>query len=356
MKKQLFFILVLALFAGANQVFSQAIGGSTPQPVNCPNNAANPIAGVPYDYSAIINPALGSAYWYATTSTNFMVGGARPAGIELPAGGAVVSAATNYMDNVIGDPSPTTTNITWTSGGLAANTPVNAAAPPTLFVVVQYAAPAAGCANNLKVYPIRPVNAFVVDIKNMTPVAVPVPQPYGTVVEQCFPPVQSATYNAAINPPDGSVVYDFGTSVMYFEVVAANFTGSYTPTLRLSGLQGNQTADIDWGVAIGTYGTNIGALVGNGDYPVGAVNTALTNTQSGVSIYVRVTVHNNNFEGIAQLPIGLAVDAVNSAGQDDVDNATCIVNTAFADAITQNLNARPTINQVAPNTFLPIAP
>ncbi|MCX6233722.1 MAG: hypothetical protein NT175_03215 [Bacteroidetes bacterium] len=355
MKKQFLFILILALLAGTSQVFAQAVGGSPPQPINCAGTAANPIAGVPYDYSALINPALGSAYWYATNSTTFMTAGARPAGIELLAGGTVVEAATNYMDLTIGDASPTTTNITWTSDGLAANTPPTATDPPTLFVALEYDAPAAGCANNVKVYPIRPINAFVVDIMNMTPGGTQTPSGYGVVETQCFAGVQSAVWQAA-PAPDGSIVYDFGTNVLYYEVIAANFTELYTPQFQISGLQGNQTADLDWGYTIGTYDHNVTTGSGNGIYASPDVLTDLTNTSTGVSIYVRLTMHNANWEGLAQLPVELAVDAVNSALQDDVNNATCLVNTPFEDNADQTVDPRPTVTGVAPNTFLPVAP
>lgn len=355
MKKQLSILLLLALLAGTNQIYAQAVGGSLPQPVTCTNSAANPIAGVPYDYSALLDQDMGSAYWYATNSTNYLTGGVRPAGIELPNGGAVVAAATNYMDNADGDTSPTTTNITWTSDGLAANTPPLATDPPTLFVVVQYTAPTTACANNLKVYPIRPINAFVVDIMNMTPGGVQTPSGYGVDETQCYPGVQSANWQAA-PAPNGSIVYDFGVSYLYYEVIAANFTVSYTPQFQIANLQGNQTADIDWGYTLGAYTTNVATGVGNGIHASPDVLTNVTNTSTGVSIYVRVTIHNANWEGLAQDPIDLAVDAVNSAGQDDVNNATCLVNTPFEDNATQNLARRPTVTEVAPNVFLPVAP
>jgi len=361
MKKQLFIILMLTMIVGLNQSFAQAVGGSLPQAINCAGNAYNPIAGVPYDYSATIDPALGSAYWYATNATTFMSGGTRPAGIELLAGGVVVAAATNYMDNAIGDASPTTTNITWTSAGLEANTPAAATDPPTLFVVVEYNAPASGCANNVKVYPVRPINAFVVDIMNMTQGATPGPAGYGTLVESCYAGVQSAVYNPA-PAPNGGIDYDFGTNVIYFEVVAANFTGSYTPSFQISGLNGSQTADIDWGVAVGAYPTNVvmGGINGT-TYTSPAVNTNLTNTSTGVSIYVRMTIHNDTWEGVVNPfdNITLAVDAITGTAADpidDVNNATCVLNTPFQDLSNQHLNKRPTVTEVAPNVFLPVNP
>jgi hypothetical protein len=221
-------------------------------------------------------------------------------------------------------------------------------------VVVEYEAQAPDCANNMKVYPIRPINAFTVDIRNIED-ATSVPLAYDVTDDQCFPGVQSAQW--VPNPaPNGSIDYDFGINYLYFEVIAANFTGSFTPSFRLSGLIGDQTADVDWGVAIGAYGNNIATGVGNGDIPGPAVTTASTNTSAGVSIYVRVTVHNNDTEGLAAVPISLAVDAVNAAGQDDVLHTDCSLNAVFADIATQSLNLRPTVSPVLPGVFIPVQP
>jgi hypothetical protein len=202
------------------------------------------------------------------------------------------------------------------------------------------------------------MNAFVVDVQSMSAGGTQTPAGYGTVVEQCFSMVQSAVYDATFNAPDGSVAYDFGTNYLYYEMVAANFTATYTPSFKISGLQGNQKADIDWGYTIGTYGTNVATGVGNGTYTsTSPVTTLLTNTSTGVSIYVRVTVHNLNFEGTAQAPVTFAVEGVNSATQHDVDNATCVYTApGFEDLIVQNLNPRPTLTPNGPPAFLPIKP
>jgi hypothetical protein len=356
MKKQLLIVL-LALFAiSYSSVFGQAVHNDPPQPITCPTDATHPIAGTPFDYSALISPLLGNAYWYATTATTFMTGGARPASIEQAVGGPIVAAATNYMNMTPAPSSPSTTSITWTSDGLAAHT-VTPTANPTLFVVIQYTAPSTACADNLKVFPIRPINAFVVDIQSMqgSPSA---PAGYGTVVGTCFAGVQSAVYDGTSNLPDGSVIYDFGTNYLYYEMVAANFTASYTPSFKISGLQGNQVADIDWGYTIGTYSTNVTTGTGNGTYASASpATTLLTNTSTGVSIYVRVSVHNLNFEGTAQTPITFAVEGINSAAQHDVDNATCgYTAPGFEDLIVQNLNPRPTLTPNGPPAFLPIKP
>jgi len=350
MKKQVFLILVLAIFAisFSTSYGQNAIQGFAPRPLTCvAAGPLAPIAGVPYDYSALLNPAAGSAYWYATTSTSFMAAGARVAGIEAASPGSVVAAATNYMNNALGATSPSTTNITWSSAGLFAAT-VASGADPKLFVVVEYTAPAAGCANNMKVYPITPINAFTVDITNVN---AGVSSAYDALVEQCFDKIQSAVFTG------GVIDYDFGTNILYFEVVAANFTGSFTPTFLLGGLGDTQTADIAWDVAVGGgYANSITTGTGNGTYAGSAVPTLLTNTSAGVSIYVKVTIHNDDFEGLLAEPITLAVDAVNFEGQIDVVNSDCspVIVADFVDVATQNLNPRPTVTEGVPTIpFIP---
>lgn len=353
MKKQILLVLILAIFVGTNQVMAQAVAGSLPRPISCTTGPFNPIAGVPYDYSADVNPLTGNAYWYATTSTSFMAGGVRTA-VELASGGAVVANGVNYMTPAAVPANPTTTNITWTSGGLAAAT-VGAGDPPLLFVVVEYEAPATGCANNMKVYPIRPINAFTIDILNIEDATL-VSLAYDETDEQCTDGVQSADWFDD-GSPNGAIDYDFGLDTLYFEVIAANFTEEFTPSFRIAGLIGDQTADLDYGVTLGTYGVNVTTGSGNGDYPGSLVTTTVTNTSTGVSIYVRLIIHNNDTEGLATIPITLSVDAVNGAGQDDVSDVDCtVVNPAFADAATQNVNPRPTVTEVAPGVFLPVNP
>jgi|GEM_PF-1714141 len=353
MKKQLFLILVLAFLASTNYIFAQATGGSEPRPISCTTGPFNPIAGVPYDYSADVAPLGGNAYWYSTLSTTFMTNYGRVAAEEA-IGGTYVAAATNYMTSAAVPANPTTTNITWTSQGLA-NVTVGPADPPELFVVVEYENADPNCANNMKVYPIRPINAFTVDILNIEDATL-VPLAYDETDDQCTDGVLSAQWIA--NPaPEGSIDYDFGFDTLYFEVIAANFTDEFTPSFRLSGLVNDQTADIAYGVVLGTYGVTVATDAPNGDYPGSAVTTTVTNTSLGVSIYVRVIVRNNDTE----LPntgntVTLAVDAVNAAGQDDVLHTDCTINGAFADNAAQIVNPRPAITPVAPGVFLPVAP
>lgn len=364
MKKQVL-ILILALLAiSFSASYGQAKKDSDPVPLDCAATFGplSPIAGVPYLYSATIAPVGGSAYWYATLATTFMTAGARPLLIEQAVGGTYVQAATNYMVGTAGATSPTATTITWKSAGLSA-AKVPATDLPKLFVVVEYDMAAVDCANNLKVIPIRPIDAFTVDIKSMTALQVPTTN-YGDLVEQCFDRVRSAVLGPGGLNKNGIIDYDFGTNVMYYEVVAANFTGSFTPSFQITGLQPTQTARLAWSYTrgVGAVWTNLGAAPVTGAGPItvdgtsATVDASVLNTSLGVSIYVRVTIENDDFEGLALTPITLAVDAVNAEGTIDVINLTCLPPSPLAadyvDLVVQRLKPRPTVLPVAPVIFI----
>ena len=337
MKKQIF-ILVMVLFAIFNTVTAQpyAVSGTKPIALSCAtNDPLNPIAGKSYDYSALIAPTGGTAYWYATQSTTFTTAGARAA-TEIPADGVLIaSGATNYRTSTTSPTSPSTAKVAWTANGLAG---IDATHP--MFMVVEYSGPT--CANNIKVMQIIPAkSAFTLDITNMTHGATQTPLGYTITDSQCFDNVASAKYNA------GKIDIDYGKNVLYFEVIGANFTGSYKPTLKLSGLQGTQTAAIDWGIAIGTYDQilvpdqlHTSGIITSNQF---TVSTLAPSTSDGVSIYVRVTVSNHGFEGTSDESISLAVEAVDSANNPDVMPDCNISPTQFEDVATQTLNLRPTV-------------
>ena len=339
MKKQIL-ILALVLVSGISTAWSQALPGSAPRPlINCSSGPLNPIAGVPYDYSAEIIPEGGTAYWFATfNNTSFITNGTLTANQEN-IGGDFILSATNYQDTNPGDTSPTTTTITWKSGGLAQ---VDAASP--LFLAVNYTAPVTGCANNLKVYRINPINAFMVNILNHGAAA------YGDIAESCFSDIESAEYDLASN----LMMYNFGQNLMAYEVVAANFTDSYDVSFRIAGLQPDQNANLYW-----SYENNFSTanLIGGGPFSNEIVNgptvtTNETNTSAGVSIFVWLEVNNNNFEGLLDTPITLAVSGVNAALEPCIRWDDCAIPVDLAadfsepnapDFATHTLQARPTV-------------
>ena len=340
MKKQLVILALAFVAIIMTNVYGQAVHHFDPVPLTCiTNDPLNPIAGRAYDYSAVLNPANGTAYWYATKSTTFMTNGARVA-TEIPADGVnIATGATNYMTSQANAPTTTTTQVTWTSAGLAGVTLAN-----PLFMVVEYKGPT--CANNMKVMKILPKIAFTVDITNIEDGA-QTTLPYGAAESQCVSNVASSSYDAAAD----NITIDYGSDTLFFEVVAANFTGSFNPTFRLTGIQGTQTADIDMGVVLGTYptsaGTGINAAAMPFTSPAQNVTTTATTTDNGVSIYVRVIIHNNGFETLADASVSLAVEATDASANVDVE-PSCVVGTGFEDIAQQTINARPAVTPGTP--------
>jgi hypothetical protein len=146
---------------------------------------------------------------------------------------------------------------------------------------------------------------------------------------------------------------------LYFEVIAANFTNSWTPTFTLTGLHGVQTSVIEWTYEPPTTPWSP-ATVWNPAATV--VTTNETNTSMGVSIYARVTITNHNYEGILDRPVTLAVDGVNSVGQWDIENNNltnpgplCLAGALNdqLDVAAQTLKLRPTVTPVTPTPFVP---
>ena len=322
----------------ATTSFGQMKVGSAPQPLTgCINDPTHPLAGVPYNYKAVVNPGTGNFQWWATKDVDFIKTTAgitsNNSGTRLTVGSDLISTSANYglaggatnADNV---------DITWTSSALAA---ISAASPA--FVVVQNDATGTNCANNIKVYPIAPLNGFTVDIKNMDQSKVPVPL-YTDPVTVCVSDIVGAKYVA------GAIVTDYGINILYFEVVAANFTGSYTTFFKVSGLAPGQTVgslEYDFSTA---FTAPLAASLIAGSYqpamPV-AVDPSVINTSAGVSIYVRLTINNGSDEHLADSGITVAVDGLNSALQKDVVNTACGTQTDFEDAATQTITKRPTI-------------
>ena len=206
-------------------------------------------------------------------------------------------------------------------------------------ITVEYDGPT--CSDNLKVMQILPQSAFTVDILNLDAEDQSALD-YDLEEAQCYSEVAGAVF------VDGAIDYDYGINYLYYEVVAANFTGSYDLQFQLSGLEVNQTAQIEWGYTKGTYDNDLGAVTEATPTTATTISTTETNTATGVSIYVKVTVNNNDYEGITDQSIVLAVDAVDAQGNNDVLHTDCSTNTAFADIATQELSARPEVKEGTP--------
>lgn len=353
MKKQLL-LLIVAFFA-VTTAFGQALPGSAPRGINCTDDALHPIAGKEYTYQASSNQTGSEFTFWATTDPNFITttSGTTTTNIAsrllttpvAPATTAdLIAVSSNYATKTATD----NVKITWSDAIL------NAAATKPTFVAVNTDGT---CANNFDAWELVPLKAFTVDIRNVensanTPLAFDAPD------NQCIDQVRGAVYNA------GTIQYNFGTNVLYYEVIAANFTTSWTPTFNISGLGNGQTALLEW-----SYTNTFASIVGTGTITNTAalttvkadVDPSVTNTTTGVSIYVRVTVSNNTYEGINPTSITLTVDGVNSVGDWDIENNTLTAAGPACnpgalndkmDAATQVLDPRPTVTPVVPTPFV----
>jgi len=353
MKKQILFLvaLLLAIFTSVTMSFGQALVGSAPRGINCTDDAMHPIAGKKYVYKAASTQAGNYTFW-STKDMNFIstVGSTTTTNIALrlttPAD--LLTASTNYATADAAD----NVEITWSDAILNGTT----TAAPTFVAVNQDGL----CANNLKVWSIIPIKAFTVDIRNIdnaNPTGTP--KAFDATDDQCFDQVRGAKYNAV----SSAMEYNFGIQVLYFEVIAANFTNSWTPTFTLSALGNGQTAIIEWAYDAAFTIPATPVVVTSGTPSTTAVTTAATSTTLGVSIFVRVTITNNTFEGLASTPVSLTVDGVNSVNEWDIENNTLVAAGPLCgvgalndkmDVATQTLNPRPTVTPVAPSTpFVP---
>lgn len=348
MKKQIliFVFLVIAVFANVTMSYGQnAVHGSTgPDGTPCTSDALHPIAGVPYNYQVATNPSGGTYTWWATKNPVFITSTvATPTVITMNNSGAnvltvlagdLLSATTNYNTALGTDQ----VGIIWSSNILA-NTKFKT--NPT-FVAVHYTPPAGlGCADNFKVFELDPKNAFTVDILNWNSTNTAA-LAYGATASQCVADVTSAKYNAGAYQMD----YLYGYNMLYYEVIAANFTNNWMPKFQFTGLTGNldQSAIAEWSYtntfpAATTYPIDIttGATV--------SATTNLADTSNGVSIYVRITIQNNHFETLGDQTVTVKVDGLNTAGEWDVVNATCTPPAApdFVDIAQQVIQKRPTV-------------
>ncbi|MFA6129051.1 MAG: hypothetical protein WC699_17265 [Bacteroidales bacterium] len=353
MKKQ-FLLIALALCAGVMVYGQNALHNSIPRPISCLDDAGHPIAGKPYVYEASGTPAGGQFLFWATKDPNFIASSGTPVvttnnlSTRLTTPTDLITTSANY--GVAG--AATQVSITWSDATLNGTVP---GTTPT-FVAAHYTAPVAGCADNFNAWEIQPIKAFIVDVKNIEDGTKTI-LAYDAAEDQCADIVRSATYAA------GTVNYDFGTNTLYYEVIAANFSGSWTPTLAVVGLDVVEAAVITWTYELPS--TWSATTVWNAATAPVTPDATVLDVSLGVSIYVKVVITHNNYEGIAVAgrDITLQVDGQNAAGDWDIANnlangspsGTCTpaAGADQMDIALQNIKARPVIAPITPATFLP---
>lgn len=338
MKKQILIIVLLGMasFVGVSKSYGQqAVHVSDPKALpSCANDALHPMAGKMYDYIVTSAPATGAKFhWYATTNTSFIAGGIlnNASTLTSPAIKPTTPAVYNSGSNTVG-----TLNMSWGTDVLAAAI-ASATTPVPTFVAVYVTGTT--CADNLKVFQVEPVNAFMVDITNVENATLN-SLAYTATENQCYANVQGASWAS------NAMTYNYGTNVLYYEVVASNFTGTWIPTFTIGGLQGGQTASIQWAYTT-AFATPV--TVATGVASTTAVTTEATDTSNGVSIFVKVTVANNAWEGLSNDVISLGVTGTNSAAQRDVLATDCTIADLASNTANQTLNLRSTISETTDN-------
>ncbi|HAH23481.1 MAG TPA: hypothetical protein DCL77_06955 [Prolixibacteraceae bacterium] len=314
--------------------------------------------------------------WWATQNTNFLTTAVAPA-IPVADLTNVLTVAPSqliYTDPLYKDPTgPINMKITWTPEILAktlyhATAIDNTAGRFSTFVSVLANG---SCSNNLQVFEIDPKPAFTVDIASID--GSDASLAFGTDAPFCVDVVRSAAYDIATN----KVLMDYGTNTLYYEVVSANFVTSWLPTFTidagsLSTAAGkDQKADVSWYPTLGDAkaGTNVietfplqvdGATIQG----VKPLTTAIANTSTGVSVFVKVVIHNYKWESILDNKFTLSVDGKDFTNQWDLDNST--INAASAtptcaaagpdynDKGVHTITARPdVIDNSGPGVLLP---
>ncbi|GAP69381.1 hypothetical protein BA6E_11052 [Bacteroidales bacterium 6E] len=311
MKKQ-----ILLLLCGFMLTISFANGQNlTSAPESCPTartiecltgDALNPVPGLPYTYSVTvpnIEDGSGSYFWMVTQDKDFIVDGVLTENFETPGSLAShvlsVDPSANYGTAVTAA-GKDEIEIIWKSFVHDPDNPV--------FVVIEVTGTDANdCpVNNLKVYMIQPEHAFTLDIAALHVDGTILD--YDTPAESCFPEIVDARYDAT----SGGVLYDYGTSYVYFIITAANFNEAWKAYFQVEGVTAPQVlTDIAWQYQA-KYANDTWTSVADITSPV--IDLVEAQDESGAvgatgeCIIVRLTLEHNNFEGIAAQTITLRVD------------------------------------------------
>jgi hypothetical protein len=358
MKKQIL-ILVLAIIAigFSSSVYAQPL---VPRALECIDltDPLNVVAGQPYTYDVNVPTPVGTKtyHWFVTQDVNMISAGGVIATIQtvggpiLAAGSASYNDASNLLDEV-----------TLTFQSFTLN--------PTEYVflgILVENTDGTGCVtNNFKVYRIRPVHAFSLDIANVQADGTVLGADYGANIDNCLAEIVSAQYDAV----EDAIDYQFGVNTFYYAVAAANFSGSWQLRVELTGLTLSQSATITWGYTFATADANpiAAAVTADGEFtstvPVAAQGGSVG--AAGEIIYIRMVIdHGNLFEGIVLSQYALAVNGnlLTSGGTLVADGAdvhhtgTPCAQVDFDDIALQSLKPRPDIQSVnpAPQGYLDI--
>ncbi|MCW0484890.1 hypothetical protein [Gaoshiqia sediminis] len=341
MKKQILAIVFLmaAIVAGTNSAYAQTYKNTNTAvwaAPTCGGSEYSPTIGEEYNYTVQIEnlngyDGSGTYTWHVTQSTDLLAGAAVTPGTDF-------SWTGNTTDDVA---------IIWNPTSVG----------KVYYLVVEYsqevsAAVSATCEiNNIKVFPIVPINGFWLDI-NASLDGTTSPDPTATQLtgfEICAPDVYSATITTPAvpgNPLAAEVEYDFGVSTIWVIIHAEGYEGDFTGTLKISGVETNQLATI---VTAGWSGTP--DALGNGAY-----TATLTSETGGVDIPVQIQIAHKQHENITDQTIRVSIDGTYGASNEfnDLSDAggSCTNEAADADWVDQTIAPRPEVTPVPPLQFV----
>lgn len=327
-----------------------ATGQVIPRAPTCPENPLHPMAGKSYSYAVTIAAPYTTPQsydWYVTDNPGFIAESLLITTNIIPNNKEYIDAGEGYHNTTTGKNSIL---IKWTG-----KSAVSAKTKPYFLVIRYKGTNGILCeAMNIRAYKIEPFNAFTLDLTNINgPVDLGLDGSNLAVVARlCAKDIASVSY-------DGSkMVYDYGVNELIFKVVAANFTGGWTPTVKISGLAVKQTiGSVEWSETTSFAGTNIFTKNTDSWTPANKIPAPSDNlTADGEIIYIRVLVQNNDYEGIIDSSVTLSLNGISDDGNEDVHYADCLTDGYSNDTATQLILARPTIttNTGSPaQSFLP---
>ncbi len=312
MKKQIFSLIVAIIAIGFSTAFGQ-VTCPIPRPIDItclPSDALHPIPGTPYDYSVVVPTPPGTKVytWFVTQDQAFITAGTLTANRETAPGVHIAASGVGYNNPATGLP---TLNLTWKAFVPDPTLPV--------FVVIHVqntaSTPDACVSMNMKVFKIMPVNAFTLDIANVSVLGVA--SPLEAAIDRCIHDIVSATYDATA--PEG-VIYDFGVDYLYYVVTAANFSTSWLPSVQLSGVNAQETITaVDWARPDDfAFATPHAMPLAAGSYtstdPVTVLDPSGTVGTTGECVLIRVTIDHTagglQYQGLTDEIITLAVDGI----------------------------------------------
>ncbi|MEI6885421.1 MAG: hypothetical protein WCO02_13100 [Bacteroidota bacterium] len=314
MKKQ-FLLLTLLVISGLSAAYGQP---------NCTQGPLAPAAGNPYTYTVTVNNppfngTTGQYTWYVTTNVDLL----NATGIVPNNGGEIIATGT-YNAPAAGQ---NTITITWTSQAI-----VNGLTNP-YYLVIKFAGSNSGVcdAMNMKVWEVKPINKFLLAVNV-----------FNGTDKYCAAPVSSATVTPGATP---TVNYQYGVNTLYARVTPKNYTGNWTPSFKIDGLDAVQTlSSVTWSTDSLFTTSHTTTISG----------TTATSTDPHVSafdgsakLYLKIDVDNHHFETLADLSITIGVDGVINVGattlNDVISETDCNNEVPFGKSLPVIIKARPTV-------------